>query len=61
MLLIPTQIKLNKTTIGLLLMAIFLLLTTAVNAQKYKDLMHDSSVNIYDVVKEADKHFKSFT
>ena len=61
MLLIPTQIKLNKTTIGLFMLAIFLLLTTAVNAQKYKDLMHDNSVNIYDVVNEAENHFKSFS
>ena len=34
-------------------------LSSTANAQNYKNMMHDNSVNFYDAVNEAEKHFKT--
>ncbi|PCJ00165.1 MAG: hypothetical protein COB15_03255 [Flavobacteriales bacterium] len=41
-----------------LILILFILPVTFISGQTYKQMMHDPSVNIYDVVEEAEAHFK---
>lgn len=43
----------------IVLTAVLFLFQINLNAQKYKNMMHDYSINFYDVVKEAEAYFKS--
>ena len=41
-----------------IILLFFLTSITSLSGQTYKQMMHDPSVNIYDVVEEAEAHFK---
>ncbi|MBD79955.1 MAG: hypothetical protein CL840_13665 [Crocinitomicaceae bacterium] len=46
-----------RNVAALLLSALFIVSTYSIQAQKYKSMMDDYSVNFYDVVKEAEAYF----